>query len=81
MHNDSKYFKLDDAFLLLPTSSFSKVMQKQQATMVTFAVTTRKGVPSTQGLDTKKICVEVLSFRSIFELRNTILICVRVVSL
>jgi hypothetical protein len=28
---------LDDAFLLLPTS-FSKVMQKQQATMVNFAV-------------------------------------------
>ena len=40
-----------------------------------------KGVPSTQGLDTKKFCVEHLSFRLKGDLRNTILTCVRVVPL
>ena len=37
------------------------------------------GVSATQGHDTKNFCVGVLSSRSIFELRNTIFTCVRVV--
>jgi hypothetical protein len=39
------------------------------------------GVPSIQGLDTNFFCLEALSFRLIFELRNTILTCVRIVEL